>query len=199
MAPALAVLRERHENLRDSYARNLKAFNATLTPEARAERRATLEETAKRLPNGAQFLKDTEATDREIEAAQRLELAPGGPQDRAVKDAERLVREAETELAARPTGDRAAAACYDERGTTVAERFRAVREARSGCIPLVAPNADYFNPVLPRSAPQVVMLWGYATCLEPESLASKRVDGCTVNRRLVQTLNWNALRDWLDK
>ena len=81
----------------------------------------------------------------------------------------------------------------------MALKFRTVREAEAGCAPLVEPNRDYFNPALPRSAPQVVMLWGYATCLEPESLASTRIDGCTVNRRLVETLDWDAVKTWLDR
>jgi hypothetical protein len=72
----------------------------------------------------------------------------------------------------------------------VAAKFRAVQ---------VAPNPDYFDPKLPRSAPQVVMLWSFAQCLAPESIADKRVDGCTVNRRLVETLEWDAVKTWLDR
>jgi hypothetical protein len=199
LEPVIAVLRDTFENRRSTRAKQLADFEARQTPAARAARKADLEKTAKMLPNPQEFLSQTEQSDREVEAMTRAELAPGGPMAREVAAAERELREAEALLASLTPEQRSAASCYDESATGLARRFRAKDGARSSCRPLVKPNWGYFDRTLPRAAPQVVMLWEFDRCLTPESIQSSRTDGCTVNRRLIEALDWPAVMAWLDR
>jgi hypothetical protein len=63
----------------------------------------------------------------------------------------------------------------------------------------VRPNADYFDKALPRAAPQVLMVSTFTRCLQPESLKATRRGGCVVNRALVESMDWDAVRAWLDR
>jgi len=199
LKPALAVLRAAYENRREVYAKNLAAFTASLSPESRAKRRASLDDAAKYVPNGAEFVEQALKADREIEAMRRVELAPGGPQDQAAKDAERAWRDAQAALDRLLPAERAADACYDEHAASIAGKFRRASAGEAGCRRLVMPNAGYFDPKLPRSSPQVVMLWGFIRCLEPEAVARQDAGGCRTNRELVETLEWEAVTAWLDR
>lgn len=109
------------------------------------------------------------------------------------------MRDAQAAFDALTPAQRTAAACYDDGAAAVAAKYRAAHHAPAGCLRLVTPNPDYFDPKLPRSAPQVVVLWDFARCLTPESIADTRMDGCTVNRTLVETLDWEAVLAWLDR
>ena len=63
----------------------------------------------------------------------------------------------------------------------------------------VFPTVAYFDRTLPRSAPQVLTVTGFARCLTAESLADTTRGGCVINRELLASLDWNAVREWLDR
>lgn len=198
LVPVLEVRREALDTAQASYQERVNRFEATLTPEARASRRADIEQTARMMPDPAQYLRDTEESDRQVEAILREELATDGPSARRVDEVAQELRDAEAALSALPASERSRPACYDRDGQTVARRFRLVG-ASPDCRPLVKPNWDYFDRSLPRSAVQVLMLWAYDLCLTPDARASSRTDGCTINRRVVESLDWDAVRTWMDK
>ena len=199
LQPVVTLRRDEFEHRRDAYEKQVAEFAAWQTPAARAARRAGWQKTAAMLPNGAEFIKNMENSDREIEAANHERLALGGREAKSVAAAEREFREAEAALAALSTEERAAAACYDTTAPALAAHFRPAGEAPRSCRALVKPNWAYFDAKLPRSAPQVVMLGLFTRCLSAESLKQTNPSGCTINRKLVETLAWDAVRAWLDR
>lgn len=199
VAPVVAQRRRVFENRRDSYAKQQAAFTTWSTPEARAARRAEWAQTAKDLgPKGPGFVADMEKSDAEIEKSRRTSLAPGGPDERGVKDAEREWQEADAILAPLSPAARTAPACYDTSARVLASKFRAAAGAPRSCLPLVTTNWDYFDRMLPRAAPQVVMITGFARCLRPESVANTTLrGGCAINRALLESMDWTAVKAWL--
>jgi hypothetical protein len=199
LQPVVTLRRDEFGNRRDAYEKQVAGFAVWQTPAARAARRADWQKTAAMLPNGAEFLKNMESSDRGIETASRERLAPGGPEAKSVAAAEREFREAEASLAALSAEARASAACYDTAASALAARFRAAADAPRSCRALVTPNWAYFDAKLPRSAPQVVMLGLFTRCLSAESLKETNPSGCVINRKLVETLDWDAVLAWLDR
>jgi hypothetical protein len=63
----------------------------------------------------------------------------------------------------------------------------------------VRPNWAYFDAKLPRSAPQVVMIAAFTRCLGADSKAVTTRGGCVINRALVDSMDWDAVRAWLDR
>ena len=151
------------------------------------------------MPNGAAFVANMESADVQIEAAKRTQLAPGGPEEKGVREAERDVKEVEAIVAALSTEQRKAPACYNQSASRVAEQFRLKDGAPAACRPLVKPNWDYFDPKLPRSAPQVLMIDSFTRCLTQQSKASISRGGCDINRLLINSMDWDAVRAWLDR
>jgi hypothetical protein len=45
----------------------------------------------------------------------------------------------------------------------------------------------------------VVMIAAFTRCLRPEAATATTRGGCVVNRALVETMNWDAVRAWLDR
>jgi hypothetical protein len=188
------------EDARGEYAKRQAEFDLWKSPAKRAARRADWQRAAAAIggEKGAQFVADMEKNEPQIEALQAADVVPGGPLDKKVRAAEREQQEVEGIVAALSADDRRAPSCYDKGATRLADRFRALEGARGTCRPLVKPNPDYFDPKLPRSAPQVVMLSLFTRCLGPGSTKDSTPAGCTINRRLVDTMDWDAVRAWLD-
>ena len=199
LQPIVVERRTLYESRRDAYAKEVAEFTAWQTPAKRAARRAEWQKSAAQMPKGAEFLASMEKSDQQIEAANEVRLAPGGPEDKAVRAAERELQESEGILAALSPEARRAPSCYDQRATALADRFRAHAGAPASCRPLVRPNWDYFDPKLPRSTPQVVMIASFTRCLRREGAATTTRGGCVINRALVDTLDWDAVRAWLDR
>src|SRR5690606_16619330 len=155
---------------------------------------------AKSMPGGgADFLANMEATDPQIEAATAARLAPGGPEDTRVRELESEFREVAGIIAGLSPDSRNAPACYDQGASRLADRFRAHAGAPPSCRALVRPNADYFDAALPRSSPQVLMIAAFTRCLQPQSLAATSRGGCVINRELLDSMDWDAVRAWLDR
>lgn len=199
LQPIVVDRRTLYENRRDVYAKEVAEFGVWRTPASRAARRAEWQKSAASMPKGAEFLANMEKSDMEIEAANEARLAPGGPEDKGVRLAEHDLQEVDEILAALSTEDRRAPSCYDQRATRLANRFRAHADAPASCRPLVRPNWEYFDTKLPRSTPQVVMIAALTRCLRPEAATATTRGGCVVNRALVETMDWDAVRAWLDR
>jgi hypothetical protein len=202
MAPALAQRRKLFESRRKNYEDQKREFAEWSSPQQRAARRADWQRSAAGMgaEQGRTFLANMEKTDPEIEKAKKALLAPGGSEERGVQDAEKALREAEALLAAAGQ-TRAAAACYDKSANRLAARFRPLAGAPPTCEPLVKTNWAFFDPARPRAAPQILMLAQYGRCLTKESVA--RGDGtrggCAINRQLVNSIDWDAVRAWMDR
>jgi hypothetical protein len=199
LQPIVVERRTLYESRRDGYAKEVAEFAAWQTPASRAARRAEWQKSAASMPKGAEFVANMEKSDLQIEAANEARLAPGGPEDKGVREAERDLREVDEILAALSAEERRALSCYDQRATRLANRFRAHADAPASCRPLVRPNWEYFDAKLPRSAPQVVMIAAFTRCLRPEAATATTRGGCVVNRSLVETMDWDAVRAWLDR
>jgi hypothetical protein len=200
LKPIQTSRRKALEDARDEYAKRQAEFEVWKSPAKRAGRRADWQKAAATVggSKGAEFLANMEKTEPQIEAQQTADLAPGGPLDKKVRAAEREQQEIEGIVAALSADDRRAPSCYDRGASRLADRFRTLEGARATCRPLVKPNADYFDPKLPRSAPQVLMLSLFTRCLGPGSTKDTTRAGCTINRQLVDTMDWDAVRAWLD-
>ena len=202
MAPVLAQRRGVVENLRHSFEKQTRDFAEWLTPAKRAERRTQWQKAAAAMgaPQGPAFLANMEKSEAEIEKQNRSLLGPGGREEQGVREAERNVREAEVLLAQTP-GSSTKHACYDKSATQLAARFRPLDRAPPSCVPLVRTNWTFFDPARPRTDPQGLMLAGFARCLTRESLAEGDAlrGGCAINRKLVESLNWEAVRAWMTR
>jgi hypothetical protein len=165
------------------------------------DRRAQYEQRRDAYAKGvAEWADDTKKIDPQIRTAMRAQFAPGGPEDKRVREAERDFKEAEGIVAALTPEARNAPSCYNPSATRLAERFRAKAGAPAACQGLVKHNWDYFDPKLPRSTPQVVMIAAFTRCLTKESKAHTTPrGGCVINRPLVDSMDWDAVRAWLDR
>jgi len=201
LQPIVDGRRTEYETRRDNYAKEVAEFTAWKTPEKRAARRAEWQKGAALMPKAqaTEFLANMEKSDPQIEAEKEKQLKAGGPEERGVRDAERELQEVEGILAALSTEEKQAPSCYDERASRLAARFRKLADAPPSCRALVRPNAAYFDPKLPRSAPQVLMIHAFARCLRPESLKQTTRGGCVINRALIDTMDWEAVRGWLNR
>jgi hypothetical protein len=199
LQPIAAERRTLYQSRRDGYAREVAEFAAWKSPAQKAARRAEWQKTAAMMPKGgAEFVATMEKSEPQIEAATDARLKPGGPDEMAVRAAERELQEIDGMLAALTPDGRQAPSCYDQRATRLADRFRAREGAPASCRSLVRPNTSYFDAKLPRSAPQLVMIAAFTRCLRPDAAAATTRGGCVVNRALVETMDWDAVRAWLD-
>ena len=199
LQPVLADRRVLFESRRDTYAKQMAEFAEWQTPVTRAARRADWQKTAASIPNGAEFLANMEKSDVQIESQSRTTLAPGGPEEKGVREAEREFREVEAVIGALTPEERSGPSCYDERAPTLSARLRKKEGAPPSCRALVRPNWGYFDSTLPRSAPQILMVAAYTRCLTRESMAETVRGGCVINRALVESMDWAAVRSWLDR
>lgn len=197
LSPVVAQRRALFENRRDNYARQKREFDVWLTPAKRAERRTGWQQAAATMSpdQGRAFLANMEKADVEIEAHNRRTLAPGGPEERGVQEAERDLREAEALPAT------SAPSCFDHTAGALAARIRPLAAAPPSCQPLVKTNWAFFDSTRPRSAPQILAISHFARCVTKEALAAPETTrgGCVINRQLLQSLDWDAVRAWLNR
>jgi hypothetical protein len=201
LQPIQSTRRETFERARDTYAKEVAEFTEWKTPAKRAARRADWQKSAALMPKGgAEFLANMEKTEPQIESATAARLAPGGPEDTGVRAAERELQEIDGIVSALSPEGRNAPSCYDHRAARLVDKFRALAGAPMTCRALVRPNMDYFDAKLPRSSPQVLMIAAFTRCLRPESVgATSPRGGCVINRALVNSMDWDAVRAWLDR
>jgi len=112
---------------------------------------------------------------------------------KAIRACEDKVATIESHIAALPLSQRSAPSCLSSRGSSWEQRFQA--GASSECTPLMRPNWAFFDRRLPRSVPQVLLVTDIARCYEGKQ--SITPGGCTTNRKLLESLDQQALMDWL--
>ena len=172
-------------------ARLQKGYDDLTDPASRAKRIAEIKAIAPKV-------KDPDYLDKMMKAdaaiAASAEKTLRGP----ITDAERKVAAVEQELAAAqaaaaalPAADRAGPACYASQDRV--SRFK--RAPADGCVPLIRPNWALFNPALPRSAPQLLVISHVSRCLAgPKPI---HAGGCAANKRLLESIDRQALLAWL--
>ena len=106
---------------------------------------------------------------------------------------ERELAAAKTAAAMLSATERAAPACYAARETVSLARFQG--QAGGRCTALVRPNWKLFNSALRCSAPQIVVIARYEVCMLPQNLPHP--GGCVANRKLLETMDKQAILDWL--
>ena len=199
LAPVIRVRRENFESRRDAYAKDQAEFAEWQTPAKRAARRADWQKAAASMPNGAEFIAQMEKTDQQLEAMKKTQLAPGGESEKGVRQAEAEFTAADGAVQRLSPEGRAEPACYDNSASAIDGRFRARRGAPASCQGLVTPNRAYFDTTLPRTAPQLLVLNLYERCLRPQSIAYTKPGGCATNRQVIDSMDWNAVRAWLNR
>lgn len=197
LKPVVAQRRGIYENRRTNLEKQRREFAEWQTEVKRAERRKDWKQAAATMgpDQGGKFLANMEKTDVELDAWKRKQLAPGGPEEKDVQEAERHLKEAENMAGGSEP------ACYDRAANGLAGRFRALAGAPRSCEPLVKTNWAFFDATRPRTAPQVLMVTMFARCVTKESLArgEETRGGCAINRKLMETLDWEAVKEWMKR
>ncbi|MEO5824193.1 MAG: hypothetical protein ABIT71_27100 [Vicinamibacteraceae bacterium] len=178
---------------RDAAARIQARYDELKSPAARAKRIAEYKALAA-LSKDPGYLDKMMKVDATIEAGADALLTPLGDATKQATGIERELAAAKAASAALPAADRAAPACYASQDPVSLSRFK--RAPASGCVALVRPNWALFNPALPRSAPQVLVIGHFASCVGdgPKPL---HAGGCAANTRLLESLDRQALLAWL--
>jgi len=183
----LATAQETLERFRKNLAEHTDAAK-------RAARQAEYARSAPAMPDPQAYLKQMAEVERIREESLQQELAPTGGVMRNFHDAERALESVEKRIARLTPDEKAAPACYAEKGDTPETRFRAA--PAPGCAPIARPNPDFFDRTLPRSAPQLVLVLQARRCYE-DARPTKLVSGCAANRALLESLDRQAVLDWL--
>jgi hypothetical protein len=190
------------EEFEESVAKYTEELAVVRDPAYRAKRVKEAQETAAlaKMPNPQAFVKQIEDSIGVEEVSLVKEIGPATGTGKNLADAKRALTEATAWIAQLSPAQLAAPACYDAKGTTLRNRFTTVGAA--GCQPLVRPNYGYFNPALPRSAPQVVIITPIARCFNTADKYNNDANspspaGCRANRALIETMDKAAIRAWL--
>ena len=186
------------------YQESIERYKARLAvvrdPAWQATRMKEARDAAVRMPKPEEFIASIEASLRIEEASLVQEIGPTGDTGKSVVAAQRALDEVSAWLAELSLADRVAPACYAADAKGLRGKFRPGLSA--GCVAIVRPNYQYFNPALPRSAPQVLSITPVARCFDTankynQSANSKSSAGCPANRKLVETMDKDAIRAWL--
>ncbi len=201
LTPVVAQQRMELEHRRQGYANQQREYDEWMSPRAHAERRSGWATSTQRMNDEEKrkFMELMLKSEKDTEQVKREMLAPGGSLDKGVHDAERQLKEAESALAS--VANKNAPACYDRNASSLSAKFRMRTAAPASCKPLVKTNWAYFDMSRPRSSPQVLVVNMFARCLTPESLkqANPLRGGCFINRQLINSLDWGAVRTWMDR
>ncbi len=182
------------ENRKEVSAKMAKSYQDWVNPAKRAERRKGYETVAAMQKDAAKYLAEMDQFEKTHEADLAKEVAPGGTQERELRSAEAAVAEVDAVLAGYTAAERMGPSCFADKGEGVRERFRPGTAA--GCAPLARPNWGFFDAKLPRSAPQVVILFSFARCVDNPGKETNP-SGCAANRKLVEALDREAVLEWL--
>jgi hypothetical protein len=187
-----------------SFQESLGKFTARLAalrdPAKRAQRATAAKDASVNMPDPAAFIAQMDQAARTEEASVESEIGPAGGTGKGLVDAQRALDEVTAWLAELSPADRAAPSCYAAAGKAVRAKFRKAPDR--GCVPLVRPNYAYFNTALPRSAPQVLIITPITRCFDTANRYNTEANspspaGCRANRRLLETLDKDAVRAWI--
>ncbi|WP_291990167.1 hypothetical protein [Luteitalea sp.] len=188
---ALAEARQVAEKMQQSRAEHVD-------PVRKAKREAEYRKNAASMPNAEEYLKQMAEVEAIRDRVTRDEIAPTSGTMVRLREAEREVAAVEVVIAALPGEERTMPACWLPDATRVQGRFRAGPNAR--CRALVRPNAAFFDPALPRSAPQLLLITSATRCYEDRrdtGSSTTSPSGCTANRALLESWDRQAVLDWL--
>ena len=177
------------------------ALDAEVDPAQKAKRQAEYQQNAKAMPDAAAYLKQMAEVEVIRERTARADLAPTAFEPKRQKQATQELASVQAIIAALTPEERTAPACYVP-GTTRVKGHIKAGPANARCTALVRPNYDFFDRTLPRSAPQLVILWQAKRCYESDRdrAAEERkgwVAGCVANRKLLETWDRQAIMEWL--
>lgn len=163
-------------------------------PAKKAKRIAEYKALAPMTKDPAAYMATMMKADASIESQADTLLGPLADAKKEVAAIEQQLASAKAASAALPLADRTAPACYASQERVSLSRFK--RHPLPGCVPLVRPNWALFNPALPRSAPQILTISHFSGCVGdgPKPL---HVGGCAANRRLLESIDQQALLAWL--
>jgi hypothetical protein len=190
---AASGITRRVRTARDVAARLRTQHDELTNPGRRAQRIAEYKKLAT-------MSKDPDYLDKMMKVEQRMEanvaalLEPIKVADAQVAAIERDLTAANAALAALPAASRAAPACYASQERSSLSRFR--NNPDRNCIAIVRPNWKLFNPALPRSAPQVVVIAHFERCLTSDQPAL-HAGGCSANRKLLEAIDTQSIYSWL--
>ncbi|AMY08653.1 hypothetical protein LuPra_01857 [Luteitalea pratensis] len=195
------VTRQGLEEATSQIAKLTAALEAEVDPAEKAKRQADYQQTAKTMPDAVAYLKQMAEVEVIRERTARADLAPTAFEPKRQKQATQDLASVQAIIAALTPEERTAAACYVPGTTRVEGRIKA-GPANVRCTALVRPNYDFFDRTLPRSAPQLVILWQAKRCYEDdrERVSDERkgwVAGCVANRKLLETWDRQAILEWL--
>ena len=200
LGDALELVRESRQMVVDAFQGELKEmrdWNAKFhDPEYRAELLRLAREEAKKEPDpeaaAASLLSELlglqEHMDRSMDPASIA---------KDVRAKQAPLAEVTAWLASLSPGERDAPACFVQGGKTLKQRF--LPAPQPDCVDLVRPNPVVFDRSRPRTAPQVLTIGPINGCIVPApgSTASSYSAGCAAFRALIETLDKDALRAWL--
>jgi hypothetical protein len=166
-------------------------------PGKRAARWEGYKKSAQQMPDGAAFLATMEKAEQAQETSLTRELSPDGGSMKVLLEAQRALNDTSAWIDGLSPAERNAPSCYAKAGTSLRSRFRS--GAAPGCVPIVRPNWQYFNKALPRSAPQLIVVDELGRCFDKasEPTGQNTAAGCPANRKLLQTMDRQAVLDWL--
>jgi hypothetical protein len=178
---------------RDVVARLQKGHDDFVDPAQQAKRIADYKTAAAYSKDPAKTLESLMKAEERIQAEASTMAKPIADASARVAVGERELAAAKTAAAALSATERAAPACYAANETVSLARFQGQPGGR--CTALVRPNWKMFNPALPRSAPQILVISKYEACMLPQNLPHP--GGCVANRKLLETMDKQAILDWL--
>jgi hypothetical protein len=132
--------------------------------------------------------------EQQMEAGLATLLGPIADAEKQVVAIERELEAARAALAALSAAERAAPACYAGQNTISLSRFRS--NPGGSCMAIVRPNWKLFNPALPRSAPQILVIAHFEQCFASQQPVL-HAGGCAANKRLLEKLDRQAILAWL--
>ena len=197
----VALARTREVQARQEAVDRASARLATLRdPKWRAEREQEDRQTFAGMTDAHRLVEQAAEARKYEEDAIAAQLSASGDTARLLAEAQRALAEVTAWIAELSPSDQAAQACYAATGNGLRARFRAA--PAPGCHPLARPNYAYFDRSLPRSAPQVLIIRGYARCFDTADRDNRYANapgpsGCRANRALVETIDKDAIRAWL--
>ena len=177
---------------RDRTAQAQKVYDDIKDPKKREERMARSRQIAPLTKDPAYVEKMAKVEDQKDKQADVQMLPQIAIIKAIVTKSEQELATAKAMAAGLSAADKAAPACYAITDKVSLSRFR--RAPASGCDPLVRPNYKVFNPALPRSAPQVLIVDTACMTAQPRP---EWVHGCTADMKLLQTIDKAALLAWL--
>lgn len=186
------------KDLSESLAKMTASLEEWRTPAKRADRLKGYKESASYMPDGAKWLEGVPKMEQEIEAHMAADVAPTSSTAKSIAQEQAAIAAIKAYQDGLSPEQRQAPACYAKAGKDVRTQFRALPSAGASaeCQALARSNWAFLNRSLPRWAPQVVVIPDLGRCID-KPLDPTDPSGCAANRKLLETIDRQAVLDWL--